>query len=268
MGASSRGDRPRGLVGRPSARAGRGYRLLLGAIRAVGRHGLRLRLETVGVEHLPQGRSGDPIGGWIAAGVPHRTWIDPFVIATLLPTEPRLVFLGDGRAIFRSRLRRRIVRAIGGVIPIWPGGRREAVDELVEGARAALDAGAVLCLFPETGPPVPVERARPLGLGIALIALRTGRPIVPLVLGGTHELYLGRRIRLVVLPSVTAKELAGVGETEPLPAPGSHDELRLAHRAVEDLSTRLQTVVEDAHLATEAPPGTRKRLRRLTTAFR
>jgi 1-acyl-sn-glycerol-3-phosphate acyltransferase len=259
---------PRGLVGRPTSRAGLPYRLVLLAVRSVGRVGLRLHLETVGAEQLPSDPDGTPTGGWIAAGVPHRTWIDPFVVATLLPTEPRLVFLGDGRSIYRSVWRRWLVRWIGGVIPIWPGGRREAVETLIAGARVALEAGAVLCLFPETGPAVAVEKARPLGLGIALIALRTGRPIVPLVLGGTHEIYLGRRIRMAVLAPVTARELAGLDDDRPLPEPGSTAELRLAHAIVECLALRLAPAVADAHVATEPPPGTRKRLRRLTTAFR
>ncbi|MDO8484107.1 MAG: hypothetical protein Q7S35_04105 [Candidatus Limnocylindrales bacterium] len=54
--------------------------------------------------------------------MPHRTWVDPFVVADNLPIEPRLVFFGDGPAMFRSRWRRWVFRRIGGVIPIWPGG--------------------------------------------------------------------------------------------------------------------------------------------------
>ena len=57
-----------------------------------------------GRQHLPRTADGAPAGGWIAAGLPHRTWVDPFVVTLDLPVEPRLTFFGDGRAIFRSRL--------------------------------------------------------------------------------------------------------------------------------------------------------------------
>jgi 1-acyl-sn-glycerol-3-phosphate acyltransferase len=263
----ARPTRRAGLLGQPSARAGRLYRLLLAAVGVTGRRLLRLRLELVGAEHLPRTPAGRPAGRWIAAGLPHRTWVDPFVVATLLPVEPRLVYFGDGRAIFRSALRRRVFTAIGGVIPIWPGGGRDAVESHLAGAVAALDAGAVLCLFAETGPPVPVPEARPLGLGVAYFALRSGAPIVPLVLGGTHELYLGRRIRLVVLPPTDARELAGLPADTPLPEAWTAEERRLAHAIVATLHARTAPVVADAHRATEPPPGTRKRLLRLTRAF-
>ena len=186
------------------------------------------------------------------------------MLALLLPVQPRLVWLGDGEAIFRSRLRRFIFRRIGGVIPIWRGGSRRAVDAHVEGARAALDAGAVFALFPEVGPAVPVDLARPLGAGLGYIALRTGAPIVPLVLGGTHEIYLGRRIVLRVLSPVTGRELAGLGPDDVLPHSNSREEREAAHRVVEALHARTAEAVASTHRAVEPAPGSRKPLRRLT----
>ena len=259
-------DRPVGLLGAPTARASRFYRALLAMCRVIGRLlGFRLRIE--GAEHLPRTADGRPAGGWIAAGMPHRTWVDPFVLALLLPVEPRLVWLGDGPAIFRSRLRRFVFRRIGGVIPIWPGGSRRAVDAHLAGARAALDAGAVFALFPEVGRAVPVDLARPFGTGIGYVALRTGAPIVPLVLGGTHEIYLGRRIVLRVLPALDARELAGLAADEPIPPPDSRAERDAAHRIVGALHARTAEAVAAAHLAVEPPPGSPRRLRRLTHLF-
>ena len=186
------------------------YRAVVAAIHLIGLRVFGFRTDVVGLDRLPRTADGRPAGGWIAAGLPHRTWVDPFVVVEVLPIEPRLVFFGDGPAIFRSRWRRWIVRRIGGVIPIWPGGGRVAVDGHLAAAMAALDAGAVLCLFPETGPPTPPGTARPLGSGLAYFALRSGAPIVPIVLGGTHELYQHRRFRLEVLEPVAWQDLAGV----------------------------------------------------------
>jgi 1-acyl-sn-glycerol-3-phosphate acyltransferase len=259
--------RPAGTLGPRAARASRVYRLLLRAVRVLGRGVFGFRTEIVGADLLPRDAAGAPAGGWIAAGLPHRTWVDPFVVADNLPIEPRLVFFGDGRAIFRSRWRRLVFRTIGGVIPIWPGGGRAAVETHLAAASAALSDGAVLCLFPETGPATPPGTARPLGLGVAYFGLRTGAPIVPIVLGGTHELYRGRRFRLQVLPAVSARELAGLAADAQLPEPWTPAEREAAHRIVAALHTRTLDAIAEAHRATELPEGSRKRWRWLTGAW-
>lgn len=260
-------DRPTGLVGTPSPRASRTYRVLLWLVALIGRWVFGFRTEVIGAERLPRDAAGRPAGGWIAAGLPHRTWVDPFVVAGNLPVEPRLVFFGDGPAIFRSRWRRWVFSRIGGVIPIWPRGGRAAVDAHLVAASAALEAGAVLCLFPETGPATPSGTARPLGLGVAYFALRTGAPIVPVVLGGTHELYRGRRFRMEILPAVDGRVLAGLPEDAPSPLPWSPEERAAAHRLVAALHELAAGPVAEAHRATELPAGTLKRWRWLTTAW-
>ncbi len=261
-----RGAQPIGLMGSPSPHATTLYRALLRGCHLIGRV-LGLRFVLQGCDRLPVTAAGLPAGGWIAAAFPHRTWIDPFVLAELLPVEPRLVFLGDGRAIFRSRLRRLVFARIGGVVPIWPGGGRDAVEAHIAAARSVVDAGAVFVLMPEVGPPVPVERARPFGTGLGYFALRTGAPIVPLVLGGTDELFWGRRIVLRVLPAVTARELLELAPADPLPAPWTAEERAAAHRVVAALHERAAADVAEVHRLAEPRPGARRPLRRLTGLF-
>ena len=225
---------------------------------------LRFRLELRGAEHLPRASDGRPAGGWIAAGLPHRTWIDPFVLALLLPLEPRIVFLGDARTMTRSPLRRALLRAIGGVVPIWPGGGPTAFDAHVAIAAGVVERGAIFALFPEVGPPVPIGTARPLSPGIGYIALRTGAPVVPLVLGGTHELYLRRHIVLQVLPPCDPRELAGLAPTAPYPVRGSRAEREAAHRIAAALHERTAATVEEAWRAAEPRPGSARAWRWLT----
>jgi 1-acyl-sn-glycerol-3-phosphate acyltransferase len=125
----------------------------------------------------------------------------------------------------------------------------------------------VVCLFPETGPATPPGTARPLGLGVAYFALRTGAPVVPVVLGGTHELYRGRRFRLEVLRPVGARELAGFPVDAPLPEPWTRAERDAAHRIVASLHALTAEPIAAAHLATILPPGSSRRWRWLTTAW-
>jgi 1-acyl-sn-glycerol-3-phosphate acyltransferase len=259
--------RPRGLIGAAAGRAPLTYQLVVAAIHTIGRGVFGFRTEVRGRANLPVGPDGRSSGGWIAAGLPHRTWVDPFVVVDALTVEPRLIFFGDGPAIFRSAWRRWLVRRVGGVIPIWPGADRAAVEGYLEAAITALDGGAVLCLFPETGPATPPGTARPLGSGLAYFAIRSGAPIVPLVLGGTEDLYRGRRFRLEILPPVTWRELAAVPSDEPTPDRWSSAERRVARRVTLALQDRTAEAVTIAHEATIPPPGTRRRWRWLTTAW-
>ncbi len=208
-----------------------------------------LDLEVQGVGNLP-------LGPCIVAGAPHRTWLDPIVLAFALPIEPRIYFLGDGEAIYRDAVRAFFIRRIGGVIPIWHGGR--GIDSYVEATRRILQSGARLALFPERGPAVPVERARPFAAGVGYLATRTGSLVVPAVIGGTHELYLRRRVIVRFL--------------EPLAPPGSYlpgslEEREAAHAFVEQIERRVAPDVTELFRATEPPPGFQKHWRWLTTAF-
>jgi 1-acyl-sn-glycerol-3-phosphate acyltransferase len=263
------GERPRpvGLIGAPSARASRAYRCILAATHTIGWGIFGFRVDVRGRDHLPRDEAGRPAGGWIAAGLPHRTWVDPFVVADRVPLEPRLVFFGDGQAIFRSAWRRWLVGRVGGIIPIWPGADRAAIEGYLEAATEALGAGAVLCLFPETGPATPPGTARPFGSGLAYFAIRTGAPIVPLVLGGTDDLFRGRRFRLDILSPVTWQDLADLPEGTSAPEPWSSAERRVAHRITTALHERTAGPVETAHLAVLPASGTRKRWTWLTTAW-
>jgi 1-acyl-sn-glycerol-3-phosphate acyltransferase len=89
--------------------------------------------------------------------------------------------------------------------------------------------------MPEVGPPSPVGEARAFGAGLGYFALRTDAPIVPLILGGTEELFWGRRIVLRVLPPVGARELLGMAPWDVLPEPWSRGERAAAHRLVASL---------------------------------
>jgi len=229
---------------------------------------LRFQLVLEGAEHLPKAADGRPAGAWIAAAMPHRIWIDPFVLALLLPVEPRLHFIGDGPTIYRSRLRRLALTRIGGIIPIWSGSGLRGFDEHVAAARQVIDAGGVFTVFPEVGPPSALGQIRRLSPGVAYFALRTGAPIVPLVIGGNDELYLGRRLCLRVLHSVTARELGGLAPGEPLPEEGAPAERDLARRITGELETLVAGPVAEVHAAFLPPPGARKRWRWLTTATR
>ncbi len=256
-----------GLHGAATAEPGWTYRFLRTFWR-IAAAALRFRLAFEGAENLPRDAAGRPAGGWIAAGLPHRTWIDPFVVWMLLPARPRLLFFGDAVTMARSPLRRWVLARVGGVIPIPAGHNPRTVAIHLAAAREAIASGGIFCLFPETGPATPPGTIRRLGAGVGYVALQNRAPIVPLVLGGNHELFLGRRVILRALPPLDPFALAGLDQADPPPEPGSPGERAAVRRLLEALAARVAQPVADAHARAEPPPGERKRWRGLTTLFR
>lgn len=157
-------------------------------------------VEVHGLDLLPHEDDGRPSGGWIAAGVPHRNWVEPFLLVGFLPARPRVTIVAEGRTVNRSWWRRLLVRQVGGVILIETRPGVSGFDKLARAVGAAVDAGAVVVIFPEAGSPSRPPELRRLSPGVAHLAARVQAPVVPIVFGGTHELYLRRRIVVRVLP--------------------------------------------------------------------
>ena len=209
----------------------------------------RFRIETSGQEHLPQ-------GGYLAVAAVHRGWMDPFVVLHAVPIEPRAWFLGSGPSTFTSRWREALIHRLGGLLPVWRGG--VGIEVHVRAAEAVVGNGGVLVQMPEGTVNGPPGRLGPFRPGAALIALRTGAPIVPIAIAGTEELYLGRRMASQVLAPTSARELLGEGWDGALPPVGSRDELALARRVSDAIAARLAPVVAALYPGTQDPPGRRR----------
>jgi hypothetical protein len=189
--------------------------------------------------------------------------MDPFVAMHAVPAEPRCWFLGSGPSTFSSRWREALIHRLGGLLPVWRGGL--GIEGHVRSARAVLDAGAVFVQMPEGTVNGPAGKLGPFRPGAAVIALRTGAPIVPLAIAGTEELYIGRRMASRVLAPTSARELLGDGWDGVLPVPDSRAELALARQVSDSLAARIGPVVEELHPRTVDPASHPRRLRRRLT---
>jgi 1-acyl-sn-glycerol-3-phosphate acyltransferase len=257
--ADARGGAIEGLdwLGRtPESRASILYRLVRLLARAILFGIFRFRITTAGREHLPP-------GGYLIVGAAHRGWMDPFVVLHALPTEPRVWFLGSAPSTFTSRWREWLIHRIGGLLPVWRGG--VGVEQHVASARAVTGNGGVLAQMPEGTVSGPAGRIGPFRVGWALIALRTGAPIVPFAMAGTEDLYVGKRMVSRILPATSIRELLGGGWDGVLPVEGSREELQLARRMTEALAEILGPVVELLHPETLNPPSHPRRMRRRLT---
>ena len=138
------------------------------------------RLSRIGREHIP---SGGPV--IIAAN--HRSFLDPFVIGTMVR---RPMYYVAKKEMFTSPLRSWVLNALGA----FPVDRGAGDKDMIETANAILARGDIVLMFPEG------TRTRPGSLGhpkrgVGRLALESGAPVVPVAVIGTEDVRRGWRIR-------------------------------------------------------------------------
>jgi 1-acyl-sn-glycerol-3-phosphate acyltransferase len=189
--------------------------LLYRALRAPARAVLHrfFDLEVAGRHHLPS--SGPYI---IAAN--HHNYLDGVVLAAALPEV--ISFLVMPRVWRATPLHPPFHRAIGSIaIDV----ERADVGALRR-ALAALDTGRVVGIFPEG--PFSVRGQLEAGLpGVALLALRSGVPVVPAAILGTYQALVRRRFYVPRLHPIAVR----FGAPRRFVAGGTHS-LRTARRQV------------------------------------
>ena len=153
------------------------YRMLRGPIRRLLERWFDLAVD--GVHHLPTS------GPYIVAAN-HHNYLDGIVLAVSVPAA--ISFLVMPRVWRATPLHPPFHRHIGS-IPL-------ALDRPDVGALrralAVLDAGRVVGIFPEG--PFSVCGRLEAGLhGVAMLALRSGVPVVPVAIHGTYQALVGRR---------------------------------------------------------------------------
>jgi len=138
------------------------------------------RMQRIGTEHLPR-------RGPLLLASNHRSFLDPFVIGTLVR---RPVYYMAKRELFQNRLVAWLLNGLGA----FPVDRGAGDAQAMETARAILARGDCVVLFPE-GTRV---RPGPLGAprkGVGRLALQSGAPVVPIAVIGTEDVRRGWRIR-------------------------------------------------------------------------
>ncbi|MBD2164141.1 1-acyl-sn-glycerol-3-phosphate acyltransferase [Calothrix membranacea FACHB-236] len=161
--------------------------------------------------------------------VNHLHHIDPFLLLSEIPTQPYYYILGDARTLYNKWWKRLILGLAGGVIPLERMWKEEFAviaeakagrQELLELATAIehnvpkgtdiqtlrqidrivltiLARGDGIVLFPEGRLGESEGNLHlPLKRGTVIYALKSGVPIVPVALIGTHNLYLGKKLTI------------------------------------------------------------------------
>jgi 1-acyl-sn-glycerol-3-phosphate acyltransferase len=163
-----------------------------------------LRLTRTGMETIPP-------EGPVLVVANHRSFLDPFLIGTLLPPSRPVCFMGKAELFARPRAGWYVSRC--GCFPVRRG---ESDPEAMETARQVLARGGVLVIFPEG------TRLRHGGLGkprrgAFRMAIETGATVLPVCLLGADNV---RRAKVIVRPvhcEVHAAPPIAVEAGEPTP---------------------------------------------------
>jgi 1-acyl-sn-glycerol-3-phosphate acyltransferase len=138
------------------------------------------RMQRVGREHLP--RSGPLL---LASN--HRSFLDPFVIGTLVR---RPVYYMAKRELFEKRWQAWALNALGA----FPVDRGAGDGDAMDTARAILARGDCVVVFPE-GTRIRGRSLADPKRGIGRLALETGAPVAPVAVIGSDAVRRGWRIR-------------------------------------------------------------------------
>jgi 1-acyl-sn-glycerol-3-phosphate acyltransferase len=155
------------------------YNILVASIRFF----LRIwGLDVEGAEHIPQDQ------GAIIAGN-HRSWFDPVVIAAAVKRP--IHFMAKAELFEYPLLGWLISR-----LHAFPVRRGQADRQAVRVSQERVTSGQLLGIFPEGTRNRTAEAMLPLQGGAVLIALRSGVPVIPVVVSKGERRGLRRRFQV------------------------------------------------------------------------
>jgi glycerol-3-phosphate dehydrogenase (NAD(P)+) len=141
---------------------------------------LYFRLSRIGREHVPE-------SGGVIFCANHRSFLDPFVIATI---ARRPMYYVAKQELFRHRLVAWLLNSLGA----FPVHRGAADQGMLATTKAILERGDAVLMFSEGTRVRPGALGRPKR-GVGRLALETGAPVVPVAVIGTEAVRKGWRIR-------------------------------------------------------------------------
>src|SRR5688500_6803937 len=141
---------------------------------------LYFRLSRIGREHVPE-------SGPVIYCSNHRSFLDPFVIATI---ARRPMYYVAKQELFRNRLVAWFLSSLGA----FPVNRGATDQDMLATAKAILERGDSVLMFAEGTRTRPGALGRPKR-GVVRLALETGAPVGPVAVIGTEAVRKGWLIR-------------------------------------------------------------------------
>ncbi len=134
------------------------------------------------------GREYIPKDGPVIIASNHRSFFDPFLIATMVR---RPMYYVAKREMFEYH---RWLAWLLGALGAFPVDRGAGDADMIETANTILARGDIVLMFPEGTRTRPGSLGKPKR-GVGRLALETGAPVVPVAVIGTEDIRKGWRIR-------------------------------------------------------------------------
>jgi len=135
------------------------------------------------------GREHARVRGPLIVAANHRSFLDPFIIGSLLPWRRPLHYVAKAE-LFTPRWQGWILNRLGA----YPVRRGQADEDTLETSRGILERGGAVCIFPEGTRIRTGSLARPRR-GFGRLALESGAAVLPVTVHGTEQVRRGWRIR-------------------------------------------------------------------------
>lgn len=160
----------------------------------------------------------------------HCSNLDPIILGSFFPRQLRYLAKSE---LFESKLFGAVIRALGAV-PVEKQDSQSAGASL-RGFLKLLEDGSDVLLFPEGGRSTD-GMLQPLEGGAALIAMKSGAPVLPAFLSGTFEaMPMGSSMVRPVHISVIFGRIIDSAEYAALGRPGREKLLEAMQQALADL---------------------------------
>jgi 1-acyl-sn-glycerol-3-phosphate acyltransferase len=134
------------------------------------------RLRVYGSEHIPSRKP------YIICSN-HISWIDPLTVGVGLPARIKIHYMAK-KELFNNFILKHLLLGVGA----FPVNRHEADYGAIKKAYQLLKEEQVIGMFPE-GTRSTTGEIRKAYNGAALIAVRSGVPILPVAIDGTYRLF-------------------------------------------------------------------------------
>jgi len=137
---------------------------------------LAFRVRVSGMEYLPRRKP-------FIICANHISWLDPITLAVVIPAGYRINFMAK-KELFKNPIFAFVLRMVGA----YPVDRKSPDYTSIRKSYQLLNEGHVLGLFPE-GSRSKSGRLQKAQNGAALIAVRSGVPILPVAIQGPYRFF-------------------------------------------------------------------------------